>query len=283
MVLTEPSRVFAGGSLSSSRIRLIAAGLAGLLASLLAGCGAVPPMAGAAPGPLPPPVVVAGAGDLTAVLARYRQLLGPDNGAAPGSKPAGRREINWDGVPDALAAPNFLPGDFFNGPAAPRARGAILSTPGKGVQASAKAGNPTGTPVRFGHLNPTYPQIFRTSSPERLFSPVGSNIVDLTFRVPGTDQPAATRGFGAVYADVDLEHTAFEYFDRDGRLLGRFAVPAANNGLSFLGVVFDRPVVARVRIEYGTVMLGPDDTPANDVSVMDDFIYGEPQPMSAAR
>ena len=35
-----------------------------------------------------------------------------------------RREINWDGVPDELAAPNFLPGNFFN------SRGAFFSTPG---------------------------------------------------------------------------------------------------------------------------------------------------------
>ena len=87
------------------------------------------------------------------------------------------------------------------------------------------------------------------------------------------------RGFGAVYVDVDQEHTAFEYFDRDGNSLGRFAVPIANDGFSFLGVVFEKPLIARVRIEYGTVQLGPDDGPGNDVAVMDDFIYGEPRPM----
>jgi hypothetical protein len=42
-------------------------------------------------------------------------------------------------------------------------------------------------------------------------------------------------------------------------------------------------VVARVRIEYGTVALGPDDSPNNDVSVMDDFIYGEPQAAASAK
>jgi hypothetical protein len=79
-----------------------------------------------------------------------------------------------------------------------------------------------------------------------------------------------------VYTDVDTDHTAFEYFDVAGNSLGTFAVPIADNGLSFLGVVFDRPIVARVRIEYGTVALGPDDSAQTDVSVMDDFIYGEP-------
>lgn len=223
------------------------------------------------------PAVISGAGDITAVVERYRALLGPDNGGEPGSKSTGRREINWDGVPDEFAAPNFLPSDFFNAPKAPRARGAHFSTPGRGIQVSARQGNPSVTPVRFGHINPTYPDIFKTFSPERLFSPIGSNVVDMTFYVPGTRTPALTRGFGAVYTDVDQEHTAFEYFDKDGKSLGRFAVPIANNGLSFLGVVFDKPVVARVRIEYGTVALGPNDSPNNDASVMDDFIYGEPQ------
>jgi hypothetical protein len=111
-----------------------------------------------------------------------------------------------------------------------------------------------------------------------LFSPVGSNTVDLTFFVPGSDTPALVRGFGAVYTDVDQDHTAFEYFAKDGSSLGKFAVPLADKGLSFLGVAFEKPIVARVRIEYGTVALGPDDSKENDAAVMDDFIYGEPVP-----
>ncbi len=224
------------------------------------------------------PVVVTAACDIKGAVERYRSLLGPDNGGAPGQRPSGRREINWDGVPDEFAAPHFLPPDFFNATAAPRARGAVFATPGTGVQVSAKSGNPAGAAVRFGHINPSYTAIFKTFSPERLFSPIGSNIVDMTFFVPGTKTPAVTRGFGAVYTDVDEPHTAFEYFDRSGRSLGRFPVPACNHGLSFLGVMFDRPVITRVRIVYGTVALGPDDAPGTDVAVMDDFIYGEPQP-----
>jgi hypothetical protein len=51
----------------------------------------------------------------------------------------------------------------------------------------------------------------------------------------------------------------------------------AKDGLSFLGVEFDKPVVARVRIAYGNGKLGPDESVDYDVAVMDDFIYGEPQ------
>jgi hypothetical protein len=228
----------------------------------------------------PAPTVISGSGDITGVVEAYRGLLGPNNGGEPGSRGTGRREINWDGVPDELAAPNFLPPDFFNDAAAPRARGAFFSTPGEGVQVSANANNPTGTLPRFGNINPTYVETFTAFSQERLFSPIGSNIVDMTFFVPGTSTPAGVRGFGAVYTDVDTDHTAFEYFDRNGNSLGKFAVPIADRGLSFLGVAFDAPIVARVRIEYGTTALGPDDSPAYDVSVMDDFIYGEPVPWS---
>ena len=249
--------------------------LTSMIGLLVVGRGQVgaaqpPPYAG------PSPTVVSGAGDITAVVEQYRNLLGPNNGGDPGSPGTGRREINWDGVSDDFSAPNFLPPDFFNNEAAPRARGAFFSTPGSGVQVSADSDNPFGAAPRFGHINPSYSDRFTTFSPERLFSPIDSNIVDMTFFVPGTTTPAVVSGFGAVYTSVDQDHTAFEYFDRNGSSLGRFAVPISVDGLSFLGVVFGSPVVARVRIEYGTAALGPDDDQYTDVAVMDDFVYGEP-------
>lgn len=222
--------------------------------------------------------VIRGSGDVTATVNRFRRLLGPDNGGAPGGRARGRREINWDAVPDELAAPHALPGDYFNAAAAPRARGAVLATPGDHVAVSADVANPDSAPVRFGDVNPTYSDQFRTFSAERLFSPIGSNVVNLTFRVPGTRRRAVVRGFGAVYTDVDRrEGTAFRYYDRRGRLLGTYAVPVLSGGLSFLGVRFARAVVARVRIEYGSTALGPDDGAGSDVAVMDNFIYGEPR------
>jgi hypothetical protein len=233
----------------------------------------------AGPGVVQKKEMVAGAGDIAPLIEQYRELLGgTNNGSNPGPLPGGRREINWDGIPDHKAAPAFLAPDVF------RNRGAILRTPGRGVQASAKPGNPNGTKPRFGHINPTYEKIFKAYSGERLFSPVGSRFVDLTFVVPGTNERAVVRGFGAVYVDTDLPHTSFHYFDKDGRSLGKVPVPAQNEGFTFLGVVFDEAIVARVRIEYGTTALGPNDNPRRnkDVSVMDDFIYGEPQAISAA-
>jgi hypothetical protein len=224
------------------------------------------------------PTVVKGAGDITPKVDQFRNLLGPDNGGAPGGDPDGRREINWDKVPDEFAAPNALPADFFNAKQDPGARGAVLETPGDHVAVSADSDNPDGAAVRFGDVNPSYSDEFVTFSAQRLFSPIGSNVVNLKFFVPGTDTPAVTRGFGAVYTDIDrAENTAFEYFDAEGKSLGKFAAPVAKDRLSFLGVAFDKPLVSRVRIEYGNGKLGPDESADYDVAVMDDFIYGEPQ------
>jgi hypothetical protein len=248
-----------------------------LLSMLVISCSPAQPEATIADHELTP-TVISGAGEIHSVVDEYRQLLGSDNGVEPGSKgPSGYREINWDGVPDELAAPNFMPSDFFNAPEAPRARGAFFSTPGEGIQVSADSDNPTGEPPYFTNINSGY--TFKTFSEERLFSPIGSNVVDLTFFVPGTNTPATVSGFGAVYTDVDTNHTAFEYFDRDGHSLGSFETPIADNGLSFLGVVFPEPVVFRVQIRYGTTALGPNDGADSDVAVMDNFIYGEPQPL----
>ncbi len=195
----------------------------------------------AAPATKPKPTVVKGAGDIRPTVEEYRSLLGQDNGGAPDRHPSGRREINWDAVPDQFAAPNALPPDFFNAATAPRARGAVLETPGAHVAVSARLGNPAGVAVRFGDINPTYTDRFRTFSPERLFSPIGSNVVNLRFYVPGTSEPAAVRGFGAVYTDVELRETAaFQFFDVHGKSLGRFPVPVSKNGLSFLGVAYPR-------------------------------------------
>ena len=224
------------------------------------------------------PTVITAAGNIQAALDEYRSLLGDNNGGTAGSQASGRREINWDGVPDSLAAPHFLPLDFFNTDLPNRARGAVFSTPGDGVQVSADADNPDVAATSFGNINAYYTTTFPPFSAERVFSPIGSNVVDLRFYVPGTSDPAVVKGFGAIYIDVDRqENTAFEYFDINDQSLGTYATPVLNEGHVFLGVLFDEPIVHRVRIEYGNAPLGDTDGGSVDVAVMDDFIYAEPQ------
>jgi hypothetical protein len=193
-----------------------------------------------------------------------------------------RREINWDGVPDGFAAPNNLPANFFN---VNSPRGAVFSTPGTGFQVSANAGI---APIEFDNLDPSYSSTFAPFSPQRLFTALGSNVVDVNFFVPGTTTAAVARGFGAVFTDVDLNNTtSIQFFDQTNSSLGTFFVPATvgSETFSFLGVSFPTNVVARVRITSGNIAPGPGVTDQNgdtrDVVVMDDFIYGEPSVPSA--
>src|SRR5678810_200941 len=124
-------------------------------------------------------VVFSASGDSPAAILSavdaYRSSLGTLNANVAGSFGSGRREINWDGVPDGSSAPNLLPANFFN---VNSPRGVVLSTPGTGFQVSA-AGDPAF--AQFGTINPTYPQLFTTFSPQRIFTAVDSNIVDVNF------------------------------------------------------------------------------------------------------
>ncbi len=217
------------------------------------------------------------AAGIQTIVDAFRTALGTLNANVAGSFPSGRREINWDGVPDAVSAPNNLPPDFFN---VNSPRGVVFFTPGTGFEVSATVAS--GTPVEFGDINATYPTIFQTFSPQRLFTAVGSKIVDVTFFVPGSTAPATTSGFGAVFTDVDLvAETSIQFFDETNTSLGVFSVPAmaGDGNLSFLGVLFNGGErIGRVRITSGNAALGPNESlPTTDVVVMDDFIYAEPQ------
>jgi PEP-CTERM motif len=223
------------------------------------------------------PVVFAAAGanpaSIQPTVDAFRNVLGPLNPNVAGSFGSGRREINWDGVPDAFAAPNNLPANFFN---ANSPRGAVFSTPGTGFQVSANAGV---APIEFDNLNPAYSAQFQTFSPQRLFTSLGSNILDVNFFIPGTSIAATVSGFGAVFTDVDLANiSSLEFFNENNASLGTFFVPPANNGLSFLGVSFSAGErISRVRITSGNLVVGgTENGTSTDVTVTDDFIYGEP-------
>src|SRR5262245_64747531 len=71
--------------------------------------------------------------DIQLAIAEFRSFLGGDDNRVGGSFPGGRREINWDGVPDRFAAPNNLPADFFNS-INHSPRGVVFFTPGSGFQ-----------------------------------------------------------------------------------------------------------------------------------------------------
>jgi hypothetical protein len=219
--------------------------------------------------------------DILNTVNAFRNFLGNPNNIAGPPSTTGHREINWDGVPDAFSAPNLLPANFFNKNSP---RGIVFFTPGTGFEVSANMVNPTNTPVRFGNINPVYPALFSTFSPQKLFTALNSTITENLFFVPSgtpgvnSTQSATVKGFGVVFTDVNVGNTTkIEYFDVGGNLLfSRNVLPAPNNrgGLSFLGVGFDTASVFMVRITSGNRILK---VPNLDVVVMDDFIYGEPQ------
>jgi hypothetical protein len=100
----------------------------------------------------------------------------------------------------------------------------------------------------------------------------------VNFFVPGTTVPGLTRGFGAVFTHAALlDTTSLTFFGANNESLGTFFVPSFPGAqtLSFLGVDFGLAEVSRVRITSGNVALAPGQL-GPGVTVMDDFIYGEP-------
>ena len=235
------------------------------------------------------PTVFQAAGPSTASIQstvdQFRAALGTTNNANnPGPLASGHREINWDGGSPTNAA-TTLTGTpltaFLN------TRGANITTRGSGfVQAP-----PSGLADTFG--NSSYATIFHAFSPLRLFSPIGSNVTEVEFSVPGSNgnTPATSTGFGVVFTDVDSPDgstpkdrtgnrhasTLIEYYGTHGELLFTSNAPASpgDGNLSFIGVVFGDARVARVKIIAGDVAPGPNDD-RKDIVMMDDFLYGEP-------
>ncbi len=227
------------------------------------------------------------AASIQGTVDQFRAALGATNNANnPGPLASGRREINWDGGSPTNAT-TTLTGTplttFLN------TRGANITTRGSGfVQAPA-----SGLADTFG--NSSYATIFHAFSPLRLFSPIGSNVTEVWFSVPGSNgnTPATSTGFGVVFTDVDspdgsrlrdrtgnhFASTLIEYYGTRGELLFTSNAPASpgDGNLSFIGVVFSDARVARVRIIAGDTAPGPNDD-RRDIVMMDDFLYGEPTP-----
>jgi hypothetical protein len=214
-------------------------------------------------------------GSISPTIDTFRSDIGgANNGTTPGPIATGRREITWDGVPDAASSPNNLSATAFQN------RGVTFLTPGTGFQVSAKASS--GVTVEFGNLTPGLEANLAAFSTERLFAPLGSVVTDVLFNQPGAlTLPATVSAFGVVFTDVDLAgETRMEFFGSGGASLGAFDVPvgtAIDQSFSFLGVRFDAGErVSRVRITTG---LDPVDLGVigADFVAMDDWVYSEPQ------
>src|SRR3954462_3323607 len=222
----------------------------------------------------PVATVVSASGNITTQVADFRTALGTANGATPGEQAGGRREINWDGVgANPFDNKNDFPANFFNTNVK---AGAVFTTDGTGFRNDS---------TDFAEINPGYATQFTFFSANKIFAPVGSNVLDQLFEVAGQPTPAVSRGIGIVFSDVDVaDKTTIELFAQDGSSLGKFPAPVRSDaaGLSFVGVTYPDAIIARVRITLGTGALG---AAVNDISaggtadlvVIDNLIYGEPK------
>ncbi len=125
--------------------------------------------------------------------------------------------------------------------------------------------------------------------------------IEQSFVLVNTTTGAGTRGFGAIFLDVEQEgSSSIEYFGRDAAnnkiSLGKFYVkPSGKSGEpQFLGVLFDAPVVSDVEITPGARALFSFDSNSVkafgaenlaqgiDLAVTDDFIFAVPETLKTS-
>jgi hypothetical protein len=231
-----------------------------------------------------PPVIDAtifsAAGDSASIVSKLNELravLGDPLNTTP-NQTAGRREVNWDGVPANLTNNNNFPFDFFNNtdPLGPngRKRGLVYANTGTAFRVDS---------TDFSELEPTYANQFEVFSKKRLFAYIGSNVTEVNFKVPGNNTDASVKGFGVIFSDVDNASSTFIEFFNGSKSLGVFKAPAASGAgkFSLLGVHFPTEKITRAKITAGNGLLAKGikditDGGDKDLVVMDDFLFSEP-------
>lgn len=218
------------------------------------------------------------ANDIQDTVDDFRNALGPNNGNAPvNGNPLGRRQIDWDALPDAFSDPTLFPGDFFNGDSAPRARGIAFNPTGTTTGFLVSSTQASGVPVAFG-----FDRFLPRFSDERLFASIGGSSFDINFFDPSDQTTQATvRGFGAVFSGLDLADTVqMQFLNLADELIGSInPVGTSDFDLNFAGAIFDSAEIATVRILGGNRFLesnGRFGGGIGDGFVFDDFIFGEP-------
>jgi uncharacterized protein (TIGR03437 family) len=223
-----------------------------------------------------------GAAAATDAFNAFRTTIGgADNSTVAGPQTSGRREINWDAVK--------LDGTDFNNVTTPIVTGKITGIPVNRFQARGARFDTVLAVSNDGFVsaNAGVATQFSSFSPANTFASFNSNKYAVDFVLAGTTIPAATRGFGAIFLDVELANTSsIEYFNGTVSL-GKFFVPVGQNGQpEFMGVLFGAPVVTRVVITTGTAQIfnftngqvtaGASESATTDLVALDDFVYGEP-------
>jgi hypothetical protein len=231
-------------------------------------------------------LVFSGTGDNARLeFEAMKVAIGGANNGGLGPQVDGFRTISWDGV--------RLDGTDFGGNTQVIVQDKVVGIPENRFLAQGTLYDEVYivSGDGFESVNPGVAGQFPAFSPRNTFAHFGEdrNEIDQSFTVPGTFTAAATRGFGAIFLDVELPNTSsIEYFS-GSKSLGKYFVEPANSGEpSFLGVLFDKPIVTRVELNLGnntifdlegnTPIAGPADDPEKGVDLVatDDFLYAEP-------
>ena len=214
-------------------------------------------------------------GDIHNDLEKFRHLLGDQLNTTTGAT-SGRREINWDGVPDSLVG-KALPNNFFNPtePGSPVAQQRGLTY--------AVAGQLRVSNNNFAEVNSNAATQFAPFSGTKTFANISANLWEVDFQVAGQATAASVKGFGIVFSDVDQSNsTSLEFFNGN-RSLGKFFVKPhdAASSFSFLGVYFkNNEQITRVRVSHDGILTDNEkdvsDNGEHDLVILDDFLYSEP-------
>ena len=241
----------------------------------------------------------AGAG-ATAALDAFRTAIGGAKNTAPAPQSGGRREINWDGV--KLDGTDVGPNTTVVDPN----KTVIIDIDRFKNQGTLFADPYSVSGDGFASVNPASAGQFPAFSPNNTFVMFDPNagqfndrFIGESFNLAGSTTAAGTRGFGAIFIDVeDAASSSIEYFGRDTKgnqvSLGTFAVPVGASGEpQFLGVLFDSPFITDVNLTVGTNALfsfdgtgfqsfGAENLALGiDLATTDDFIFAEPTQAAA--
>jgi hypothetical protein len=220
-------------------------------------------------------VVVTSNGNINEQLNNFRNLLGAKLNTTPNAS-GGRREINWDAVPDDLMGLP-LPNDFFN----PKGNDASLAARQRGLTYTG-TGAFMVSKQNFAEINAEASTEFAAFSGNKLFANTDASLWDIAFEVAGASTQASVKGFGAVFADVDVAKSTFMEFYNGTKSLGKYYVPVQNGvtKFSFLGVYFNSETITSVKVGHnGTLKNGQKDVSQGgtlDLIALDDFLYSEP-------
>jgi hypothetical protein len=225
-------------------------------------------------------------------VANFEAAIGGVKNTAAAPQNSGFRVINWDAVKvdgtDSVAGPNsttaITPGHTVGIP--------LNRFQGNGVFFGAvyAVSNDGFTDVNSGVTG-----LFPAFSPLNTFAMFNDNGIDFTYVAPSSPftgpVSAASRGFGAVFLNVQQPGTTITYF-HGSTVIDTLDVPtnATPGAAVFAGELFNSPEVTNVLLTLGkgvifkfdgtTLTSGGANSASNNLVAVDDWVFPEPVPIT---